>query len=632
GVLPPGFRFLSSKAQFFRPASHAPEDRLPLNRHSGDWNLIARLAPGVTLREAQAQMQVFNAQLAKDDPAAELLAKTGYHTRVESLHADHVKPVRRTLVLLQVGVMFLLLIGVANLANLLLIRASGQASEIAVRQALGAGRGSVIRRVGAEILALVVLAGIAGTLLGLGGLRLLTRLGANQLPLGEEIRFDARLALAAAGTMAVVGIVLATLVTVFHLRVRLAQGLRIISRGGTPGRATRRVHHGFVVTQVALAFVLLCGAGMLATSLRRVLRMPAGFEPSHILTGRIVYPWSGYTNQASRLAFVDRLVESVRVLPGVTQVAVTDSLPFSGGVDDHAIEVEGHAPTTGSSVVAHQLSMVSPDYWRAMGIPLLRGRLLEEADRHREPRACVVDQAFADRYWPGGDPLGHRLTVGAQFDPQDAVTIVGVVAAVKQADLTEPSGKGAVYQPYGRRWPESFTLVVRTAAAPEAMAPMVRQAVARCDPGMPWDDVRSMPSRIEASLVARRSPTVLAGVFAAVALFLSALGTYGVLAYAVGERRREIGVRMALGAQTGQVAAHFFGLGVKLCLMGLGLGVLGSVVAGRAMASVLYGMEGPPAGVIGAAGIALLLVMVLASLVPSRRAARLDPMEALRAD
>jgi cell division protein FtsX len=243
-----------------------------------------------------------------------------------------------------------------------------------------------------------------------------------------------------------------------------------------------------------------------------------------------------------------------------------------------------------------------------------------------------VDQAVAELYWPDGDPLGHRLTFGPKFESEDSFTVVGVVAGTKQAEVTERDHKGVVYVPYGMQWPDSFSLVVRSPLPESTLAPMLRQAVARCDPGMPLDDLRSLQSRIDDSLVTRRSSAVLAGVFAGVALLLASLGTYGVLAYAVSQRQREIGVRMALGAQPGQILAQFFTRGARLCLMGLAIGVPGAWAAGRAMQSTLFGVGAFSPAIICSTCLLLAAVVLLAVALPSRRAARVDPMVALRSE
>jgi predicted permease len=366
--------------------------------------------------------------------------------------------------------------------------------------------------------------------------------------------------------------------------------------------------------------------------LQRVLATPAGFNPTNILTGQIVLPWKNYKDDNARRAFIERLLPAIRALPSVTHVAIDTNLPFAGSTNDSAITVEGYALQPGESIRAHYLSAVTGDYWPMLNIPLRRGRLLEDADNHRPQRVCVVDQAFADHYWPGADPIGHRLAQDVKVDKDNATTVVGVVASVKQNELAETPGHGAVYFTYTNFYNGFFSLLVRSTLPPTALAPMVQKAILQLDPELPIDDLRPLQARIDDSLIARRSPAVLAGIFAAAALLLAAIGTYGVLAYAVSQRRREIGVRMALGALPQQILAQFLGLGASLLGVGLVLGALGTWAAGRAMQNVLFGVGGLPLGILAATAGVMLGAVFLAMFLPSRRAARINPVDALRAD
>jgi len=631
GVLPQGFRFLSSHAQFYRPASHAPEDRLPKARHNNNWNMIARLAPGATQSEAQSQIDAFNVQQANDDPLIQIIKGASYHTIVKSLHEDHVRDVKPTLMILQCGALFLLLIGSVNLTNLLLIRASGRTKELAVRQALGAGRWHIASEVIVETTLLALAGGLLGLLLGSFGIQLLGSLGVEQLPLGTSITLDSRVAAFSLAATIVVGLALAAPIIWFNLNAKLAPSLQAESRGGTASRAAQRLRHGFIVAQVALAFVLLSGAGLLGLSLKHVLASPTGFNTEHVLTGQISLPWKNFKDDVSRHAFMTRLLPAIRALPGVTQVAATDGLPFSKNTNDSVLTIEGYKPKSDTIARAHYNSNVSSGYWSLMNIPLLRGRLLEEADNEpTAPRVCVVDQALADFYWPGADPIGRRLAHDVKVDDSNAVTVVGVVANVKQNQLSEVAGHGAAYFPMtGSMY---FSLLVRTSLPPGAMAPMLQKAVLQLDPELPIDDLKPMQARIDESLIARRSPAILATIFAVVALLLAAIGTYGVLAYAVSQRQREIGVRMALGALPQQVLAQFLGLGVKLLAIGIVLGVLGAWAAGRAMQSVLFGVGTLNLGVLAATAGVMLCVVFLSMFIPSRRASRINPLDALRAE
>ncbi len=630
GVLPPGFRYLSSKAQLFTPAASNKEDRGIDRRHSNNFDLIARLAPGATLAVAQAQVDSLNAQQLKDDPYADLIKGVGYHTTVYPLHADHVREVRPILLLLQSGVLFLLLIGGVNLANLLLIRASGRTKELAVRQALGAGRRHIATDVMLETLLLALGGGALGLGLGALGIRLLSALGTDQLPLGATIAFDFRLAAVSLAASLLVGVVLGIPVVWFNLHSRLALVLQTETRGGTVSRAAQRVRHGFIITQVALAFVLLTGAGLLSASLQRVLRTSPGFRPDSVLTGQVSLPWKNYPEPPPRLAFIERLLAELKAQPGVVAVGICSGLPMTGTVSNNATTVEGVASTPGDPVRAHYTSTATSGYWSAMGIPLREGRFLEDADNHRDLKACVVDQDFADRYFPGKSALGHRISNNPRFEAKDAFTIVGVVGRVKQNSLSDTEAQGAVYFPYRDYASQGFSVVVRTAMAPEAMAPTLRRIVLKLDPELPIDDLKPMQMLIDDSLVSRRSPALLSGIFAGVALVLAAIGTYGVLAYAVGQRRREIGVRMAIGALPSQILAHFLVLGAKLLAAGIVIGLIGSWAAGRAMQGMLFGVGSMDAGILLTTSAVLMAVVLLATFLPSRRASRVSPIEALR--
>ena len=632
GVLPPGFRYLSSRAQFFRPYSHDPDDRNPGNRHNNTGNMIARLAPGATITAAQAQLDALNAALLETDPHRPQIEQSRFRTTIYPLHADHVREVRPVLLLLQGGALLLLVIGGVNLANLFLIRASGRAKEVAVRQALGATTAHLAGEAAAETL-LLAFAGIAlGLLLGAGGVALLARFGADRLPLGATISLDTTTVFLGIGVALVVGLLLAGPVVWFNRHTRLASGLQLESRGGTASRAAQRVRHAFIVAQVALAFVLLAGAALLALSLQRALNTPTGFTSANVLTGRLTLPWKAYPNETARLAFIERLLPAIRTLPGVTHAAVSFDPPFTDGGSSGAVSVENHVQRADERTTPHHFNTVTADYWPALGIPLLRGRLLEDADNHRPQRVCVVDQEFADRYWPGGDPIGRRIAMGFEKVEDRWMTIVGVVANVKQNTLEETSSYGAVYFPYRHFSAITFSLIVRTSLPPEALASTVKKTVSTIDPGLPLDDVKPMQTLIDDSLLGRRSPALLAAIFGGAALLLAAVGLYGVLAYAVAQRTRELGIRVALGAQRRDVLRMIFGQGARLTAIGILLGIGGAWALGHAVSSLLYQVPAhDPVALTGVASM-LGLVSALACLLPALRATKVDPMIALRAE
>ncbi len=631
GVLPPAFRFLSSDAKVFLPLASRPEDRTPSQRHSGGnvIQMIARLRPDATLAQAQSEIDAQNTTLEVDDPQAKMIADAGFRSLVVSLHADHVAAIRPTLLLLQAGAMALLLIGAVNLVNLLLVRASSRVKELGVRQALGASRGYVMSEVVVETTLLTFAGGLLGLAVGAGGIHLLRALGVDHLPLGSRIAFDMRLALVSLVTAIVMGIVFAVPVAWFNLRRHLGNALQSESRGGTSGRATQFLRHGFIVSQIALAFTLLAGAGLLGLSLQRAMAVSPGFQSDHILAGQILLPWADYS-EGARLAFIEKLMDNVGHLPGVLSAGVVNNVPFSGHSGKSAATVAGHVLRPGESARGHYSYGVAGDYFRTMGFSLRSGRFLTAEDSHRSERVCVVDEDFARYYWPNASAIGQRLWDGSEAGKDaEAFTVVGVVSAAKQAGLTEEEAQGAIYYPYAFRVGDSFFVAARTSLPPESLGLTLQKTVRQIDPNIPVNDLRSMDTRIADSLVTRRSPALLAGLFSGIALLLTAIGTYGVLSYAVAQRRREIGLRMALGAQPAQIRGQFVYLSLRLLSAGTILGLIGAWLTGRAMQAVLFHVPALSLSIFAGVTCVMGLVSLVACLLPSQRAARISPMEAL---
>ncbi len=632
GVLPPDFSFLSSEARLFLPIRSRLEDRTPKERHSGGGarHMIARLKPGATIAEAQAQIDVHNAAVEKDNPEAKMMAEAGFRSPVLSLHADHVHSIRPTLLLMQAGVFFLLLIGAVNLVNLLLIRASSRAKEMAIRQSMGAGWRHVVTQVMTETVSLTFAGGVLGVIAGAWGIHLLELLGASRLPLGAHIAFDGWLASIGLIGAVVLGIVIAAPIAWFNLSSHLANALQSESRTGTVSRAVQSLRHGFIIAQIALAFVLLAGAALLGMSLKKVMAVSPGFQPDHVLTGEFTLPWQPHPDH--RVEVADRLLELIRQQPGVTATGIITNMPLSGDDGKTAIAPKGYVPPSGQSLQGHYSYGVAGDYFAALGIPLREGRFLTSADSYRAERVCVVDEDFARRYWPNGGALGQRVFEGNESDNAQLFTIVGVVGRVKQTALTEPHGRGAAYLPFAYRENSYYFVVTRTSQRPEAFAETLRKVVRAADPELAIDNIRSMERRIADSLITRRSPALLAGIFAGVALLLAAIGTYGVLSYAVAQRRREIGIRMALGAQTKQIRQQFLSLGLRLFAAGTSFGLIGAWLAGRAMQSVLFGIPALPVVTLLCTAAVMSAVSLVACFIPARRASLVNPIEALRTE
>ncbi|HVU15882.1 MAG TPA: ABC transporter permease [Candidatus Didemnitutus sp.] len=632
GVLPRDFRFLASAPPIYMPLSSEEGERNIGARHSVGKILFGRLAEGATRAEAQAQIDALDAVLAPLFPDAKVVADAGCRTVVASLHDDAVTAVRPVLLLLQAAAIFLLLIGGINLTNLLLIRASGRAREVGIRQALGASRGHVIRETLTETILLTVLGAFLGLGVGAGGIRLLAALGAKQLPLGTPIALDGRVAMVALLVAVVAGVAFGLPIVWLNLRHRLAVALQSESRGSTAARATQHLRHGFIVAQIALAFILLTGAGLLGLSLKRAMAVSPGFTAEQVVAGQFNLTWFGYHDASTFGGFFDRLLERSRSLPGVSAFGVVSNVPAGGPRDGDAVTVPGYRPKPGESVSVHDVYAVAGDYFATMEIPLLAGRRLRAGDSEG-PLVCVVDEAFARHYWPNGDAVGKSLYRGTQIDKDDRpFTIVGVVGSVKQGGLGEGLARGAVYFPYSRIFFRNFYLVARTSLAAESIGPMLRGLLRGVDPDMPLTDLRPMDARIDDSLATRRSPALLAAVFALTALLLAIIGLYGVMAYSVSQRSSEFGIRMALGAQRRDVLRLVFGEGLRLTLIGLSIGVFAALLLTDTMSSQLFEVQARDPRAFVGIGLLLAGVASIACLLPAFRATRIDPVVALRAE
>jgi predicted permease len=358
--------------------------------------------------------------------------------------------------------------------------------------------------------------------------------------------------------------------------------------------------------------------------------VPAGFRADHVLAGECALTWQ--QQEQDRVGTTDRLLEAIRQQPGIAAAGAITNIPLSGANGRTAVTPKGYVPPPGQTLQGHYSYGVNGDYFAALGIPLREGRFLTSEDSHRPERVCVVDDAFARRYWPNGGALGQRLAHGDESDEAKLFTVVGVVGAVKQADLTEAPGQGAVYLPFAHHGSAAVFVVARTSQNPEAFAETLRKLVRTIQPDIAIDNIRSMETRLAESLIARRSPALLAGIFAGVALLLAAIGTYGVLSYAVAQRTREIGIRMALGAQRAQIGSQFLSLGLRLLAAGTILGLLGAWLAGRAMQSVLFDVPTVHLATLLVTALVMAAVSLIACLIPARRATKVDPMIALRAE
>jgi predicted permease len=638
GVLPPGFEFASPDVRLWMPLAFTAEERSDDRRHSNNWSMIARLKPGATVAQAQQQIDALNARNMERFPMfREILTNAGFHTVVKSYQDDLVEGVRSTLYLLWAGALFVLLIGAVNITNLVMVRSSGRARELATRHALGAGLGRLTRQLLTETILLSFCGAALGVLLGSAGLELLTTLGIDRAPRGTEIRMDVPAVAFTVALATAIGILVALVPVITMRRMNLSQAFREESRSGTSGRSARVVRRLLVASQVAFAFMLLVGAGLLYASFERVLAVEPGFVTENLLTARVSPPTSRYAGDAELRTLTSRFLQRLRALPGVTAAALASNAPFEDDYSDSVILAEGYQMAPGESLISPYYLQVTPDYFEALGAPILAGRSFTEADTETAPAVVIVDQKLARRFWGRSSPVGRRM-----YQPESAenvlepgpnarwLTVVGVVGDVRLDGLVSTNDRpGTYYFPAAQQPFRSTTIVVRSSIKPQSLTPLIRRELSAIDPELPLYAVRTMDERIDETLLDRRTPMILALVFAGVALFLAGIGLYGVLAYQVAQRQREIGIRMALGSSAGKIFGMIVREGLLLLVVGFGVGLLGAFAIRRVMETQLYGIGAMDPTVIAAVAALLGLVALLACLVPARRAAGIDPLVAL---
>ncbi len=580
----------------------------------------ARVRQGVSLEQANAEMRTLSRRLSEAYPQDAKDTKAN----LQPLRAWVVRDTGAALWMLLGAVGLILLIACANLANLLLARGAGRQREMATRVSLGAGRGRLIRQALTETLLLGVLGGALGLLLAAVGVHLL-RVGAPQdLPRITEVRIDAGVLLFTLGTALVAGLLAGIGPAWRSTRVDPGAVLQRGGRGGDAGGQPLR--RALVVAETALALSLLIGAGLMIRSFANLLATDPGFLPAGVLSGDILLPGNRYASDAAITGFTDQLLQRVRALPGVAAAATIDAVPFGLSSTNGSIYIEGQPkPEPGHDVVAEK-RVASPDYFRTLRIPVLRGRPFDEHDNRTSARVVIVNQILVDAVWPHQDPIGKRLRWN---DNGPWLTVVGVVGNVHLMSLDEKPTNDT-YVPYRQSTLAAYTLVVRTAGDPLGLASALRRQVLTIDPRQPIAGLDLLANMVDESLAARRFQMLLIGGLALLALILASLGIYGVVSYAVEQRTGEIGVRMALGARRGQVLGLIFAGALGLTSLGIGAGIVISLVLGRAIQALLFGVASHDPLVYAVGAGALFAVSLLAAFVPARRAASIDPAITLR--
>jgi putative ABC transport system permease protein len=603
-----------------------------VSKQRGAWYLrvVARLKPGITVEQSAAEVETLGRNLARQYPDA----NDGLGMTTFPLHEAMVGDIRGSVLVLLGAVGFVLLIACANVANLLLARAAARESEMAVRSALGAGRGRLVRQLLTESVILSLAGGALGLLLGVWGLAFLVSLKPQGIPRLDAVTVDATVILFTAGIAVITGLLFGMVPALHATRGGLSGSLKEGGRGAVTSRGGARARGTLVIVEMALAVMLLAGAGLLMRSFLRLQSVDPGFNPSQTLSFELSLPDSRYQADPPRFAFFDRLLPRLRALPGVRSAEAVMALPLSGTNFNISFSVAGRPPVPPAQEPAMEVRVATPGYFSAIGIPLKRGRWFTDDDRDGTPRVTLLTESAAQKYFPNEDPIGKTINLGwgrGAGKGKAGGAVVGIIGDVKEAGLNEPDAP-EIYLAY-RQWPiTSMSVVMKTTTPPESLAGAVQQEVHAIDPNLPVSNIGSLEKIISESISQPRFYMLLLGIFASVALLLAAIGIFGVLSYAVSQRTREIGIRMALGAPGRTVVNLIVRQAMVLVVSGVAAGTIAALLVSKTMTTMLFSVTPTDPTTFTAVAAVLVAVALFASYLPARRATRVDPIVALRAE
>jgi predicted permease len=640
GVMPEGFRHpgktIATDTDIWATAGFAgdPFQKPPQRSTHQIIGLIGRLRSGLSTEAAQARLDSFSAQLRAQYPN-DYKAGAGFSIQLEPLKQSLTGNLRPLLLTLLGAVGMMLLIGCANVANLLLVRAAGRHREMALRQSLGASRTRLVRQTLTESLLLAIAAGVVGVAAAAWSLPLLLYLVPSNVPRLAEITINARVLIFSLGVSVLTGALFGLAPALQFSAHDLASALKESARGASSSKRQNRASSVLVAAEFAICLILMTGAGLLVRSFWKLAETNPGFNPQNAIVAHIWLPVPDNPKddlypQKNRIPFVREVLRRVRQLPGVSIAAMGTAVPLTQGNPPAPITVEGLASRASDATLADIIG-VSPDYFTVLRTPLVAGRFFTESDQTGSQFVALVDRATAARYWPGQSPLGKRVKTGSTQSTASWATVVGVVGNIRQ-DAIETEGSPHVYFSIYQLSGRTMNLVVRSASDPARLGESLRRQVQAVDPNLPVFGISTLSSVVSSSLTPHRFSAQLMGAFAVLALLLAAIGIYGVLAYFVGQRVREIGVRMALGASANEVVRMVLLQGMYPIIAGTAVGLAGSFACSSLLAQLLYGVSTSDPLVYLAVPAFLLLTALLASYIPARRATRIDPLVALRCD
>ena len=628
GVMPANFR-VPEYAQMWTPMAWTDQEQAVRGEHH--YLVVAHLRPGVSVEQAQAEMTTISNRLQQQYPEDD----KGWGAVVVPLHQDMVADVRTALLVLLGAVAFVLLIACANVTNLILAKTFGRRKEIAIREALGASRARVLSQVLSETVLLAVAGGAVGLVVAHFGVQLITAFLADQLPPTVDVGLNSGILAFTLGVSLLTGILAGVLPALRLSKIDLNDALKQGSNRTDADSGGHRTRNALVVSEVALSLILLFGAGLLVRSLWQLRTVDAGFDPHNVLTLTVSVPDTKFPTPAQQVNFFDQVLQKVKALPGVELAAAVDSLPLQGG-SHQPVAAQDKPKVPMSEQPEVDVRQITPGYMHAMRIPILRGRDLNDSDVAGRPPVVVISEAMAKSFWPNEDPIGKHLTL--TFFPDAVREVVGVVGDVKMDGMDQTRPAAALYWPLAQvsvpskgSWQSyGLNLVVRTHGTPSGVVTAVTNAIHQVGSDVPVLNVFSMDDLISTSLSPQRLNVLLLGVFAALALLLAAIGIYSVLSYSVRRRVREIGIRMALGAQIRDVLKMVIVEGMRPAVIGLGLGLIGAAIVGRFLSTLIFGVR--PTDPLTFVGVSVLLtaIALIASVIPAYRATRIEPMKALR--